>query len=276
MALHVFVFLLVVCLLLSLARLGRLCWFHLRPSSSRGRGQAHHAPPSAQAPLPRRLPRLSSRLHSLVGWRACACASLARGEKPARSTQAHEHRGLRLSQPAVPLLRDHRCSHPRAGRRWQAWPGRAHPDVSLSGLPHHVHCPTPYPLVPSENPFPPGRHGAVGAGRRAGSFRRRTGLRLPASDHHHLAHSRRRARTDLARALLPQPPAPPPAIGRTAHQAALLYNRCCGSGWPSIPCTKILPVLHLGPRTQYMAHRLSTPCDRSWLLAASRSSPVMA
>src|SRR5260221_1709325 len=36
MALHVFVFLLVVCLLLSLARLGRLDWFPLRPSSSRG------------------------------------------------------------------------------------------------------------------------------------------------------------------------------------------------------------------------------------------------
>ncbi len=36
MALHVFVFLLVVRLLLSLARLGRLCWFQLRPFSSRG------------------------------------------------------------------------------------------------------------------------------------------------------------------------------------------------------------------------------------------------
>jgi transposase-like protein/IS1 family transposase len=36
MALHAFVFLLVVCLLLSLARLGRLCWFPLRLSSSRG------------------------------------------------------------------------------------------------------------------------------------------------------------------------------------------------------------------------------------------------
>ena len=36
MALHAFVFLLVVCLLLSLARLWRLCWFALRPSSSRG------------------------------------------------------------------------------------------------------------------------------------------------------------------------------------------------------------------------------------------------
>jgi hypothetical protein len=36
MVLHVFVFLLVVCLLLSLARLGRHDWLHLRPSSSRG------------------------------------------------------------------------------------------------------------------------------------------------------------------------------------------------------------------------------------------------
>ncbi len=36
MALHVFVFLLVVCLLLTLARLGRLDWFSLRPSSSKG------------------------------------------------------------------------------------------------------------------------------------------------------------------------------------------------------------------------------------------------
>src|SRR5215831_8507693 len=35
MALHVFVFLLVVCLLLSLARFGRLDWLRLRPSSSR-------------------------------------------------------------------------------------------------------------------------------------------------------------------------------------------------------------------------------------------------
>jgi hypothetical protein len=39
MAIHVFVFLLVVCLLLSLALLWRLDWFHLRPSSSRGRAK---------------------------------------------------------------------------------------------------------------------------------------------------------------------------------------------------------------------------------------------
>jgi len=36
MAFHMFVFLLVVCPLLSLARLGCLDWLHLRPSSPRG------------------------------------------------------------------------------------------------------------------------------------------------------------------------------------------------------------------------------------------------
>src|SRR5713101_1966050 len=42
--------------------------------------QTQPCPPSAQAPLARRLPRLSSRLYWLVGWKAsdCACASLAR------------------------------------------------------------------------------------------------------------------------------------------------------------------------------------------------------
>src|SRR5213080_559261 len=62
-------------------------------------GQAQHASASAQAPLPRRLPRLSTRLHCLVGWRAsaCSCATLARDEKPAGSPQVREDRGLRLS-----------------------------------------------------------------------------------------------------------------------------------------------------------------------------------
>ncbi len=36
MAFHLFVFLLVVCPLLSLARLGCLCWFSLQPSHLRG------------------------------------------------------------------------------------------------------------------------------------------------------------------------------------------------------------------------------------------------
>ncbi len=46
-----------------------LLWSCPVESCSQG---AHYASTSAQAPQPRRLPRLSSRLHSLVGWRASA------------------------------------------------------------------------------------------------------------------------------------------------------------------------------------------------------------
>lgn len=72
--------------------------------------QTQYAPPSAQSALPRRLPCLSSRLSSLVGWKASICsgAALERGEKPPRSPQTREHRGLRLSKPAVRVLRHHR------------------------------------------------------------------------------------------------------------------------------------------------------------------------
>jgi hypothetical protein len=101
------------------------------------------------------LPRLSSRLHSRVGWRASvySCAPLARGQKPAGSPQAGEYRGLRLSQPAMPVLQHHRCFHPRSGRRWQIWPRRADPDLSLSSLPHHLHFQAQHALLSSENPL---------------------------------------------------------------------------------------------------------------------------
>jgi hypothetical protein len=63
MSVHVFVFLLVVYLLFSLARLGRLDWFPFRPSSSPGgakRSIFHrllkpHTPPVAWPSLCRRL-----------------------------------------------------------------------------------------------------------------------------------------------------------------------------------------------------------------------------
>lgn len=153
------------------------------------RGEAPHLAPSAQAPLPRRLPSLSSRLHCLLEWRAsaCTCATLVRGEKSPRSTQARQHRGLSLSQPAMHVLRDHRCPGPCSGRRWKARPQGAHPDPSLPCLPHHVQCPAQHPLVSFENPFPFCRHGALRAGRRIGSFGCRACLRLSTSNHHDLA-----------------------------------------------------------------------------------------
>jgi hypothetical protein len=112
---------------------------------------------------------------------------LARGQKPPSRTQAREHRGLCLSQPAMPVLRDHRCPSPCAGWRWQARPWRTHPDVSRPCLPHYVQCPAPHAFVSFENPFPLRRHGALRAGRRVGSLGCRACLRLSTSHHHHLA-----------------------------------------------------------------------------------------
>jgi len=75
MALHLFLFLLVVCFILSSsAVLASL----LAPSSvfplTRW-GQARHAPPSAEAPLTRRLPRLPPLRRPLVRRGTCAYGS---------------------------------------------------------------------------------------------------------------------------------------------------------------------------------------------------------
>src|SRR5258708_12899918 len=53
---------------------------------------------SAQAPLPGRLPRLSSGLHSLVGCRPSACpyATLSSAEKPPGTAHTPPHRWLSL------------------------------------------------------------------------------------------------------------------------------------------------------------------------------------
>src|SRR6266568_1459747 len=82
-----------------------------------------------------------------------------------------------------------------------------HLDRSHHGLPH-LAAKTAHPMVhrlltprtPLDCP--------VCTGRRAGPFGCRTGLRLPSDNHHHLAVPRWAARSDLARALLPQPLAP--------------------------------------------------------------------
>src|SRR5258708_894419 len=132
------------------------------PSPLESSGVVPRSPPTSQVTLPTRLPRLSPLLHPLVkcGAGASPCAPLARGQKPPRSTEAGEHRRLRLSSPPVPVLRHHRRSHPCSRWGWQAWPCRAHPNSALPVLPYHVHYPAPYPFVPFENPLPAGRRGA--------------------------------------------------------------------------------------------------------------------
>jgi hypothetical protein len=260
MLVHVFVFLLVVCLL-SLALLWRLCRFHLRPSSSRGGAIHSRAHRLLKPRCPDDCPacRLAC-TSSLAGGPAPAdVASLARGEKPAGSTQASQNCRLRLSQSAMPLLWDHRCPHPRAGGRWQAWSCRADSDLSRSCLPHHVHFQAQYCAVPSENPLAADRLvlSALAEGLDASAAERVFGYRQAtittwltrAGSHAQTLHER------FFRHL------------RIPHlQLAELRTRlCCAKQilwlWLAIdPCTKLLPVLHLGPRTQHMAHTVILPC----------------
>jgi transposase-like protein len=87
-------------------------------------------------------------------------------------------------------------------------------------------------------------------------------------------------------------------LTRAGQHAQTLHERCFGHLWiPHLqldelrtrlrssqqvlwlwlaidPCTKMLPVLQLGPRTHHMAHQLIHSLRK--LLAVSRSSPVMA
>ena len=161
-------------------------------------------------------------------------------------------------------------------RGWHAWPCRAHPDVSLSGLPHDVHCPTPHPLVPSENSLPSGRRGVVCARGRAGPFRCRARLRLPASHHHDLAISRLSSMRRLCTSTLSATSSSLTCSWTNCAPGYAAPHRCCGSGWPSPPARSCFPSSNLVPARRTWHIRLSIPCGRSWPLTVCRSSPVTA
>ncbi len=150
-----FLYLLVSLLMLCLLGLWSLCWPH--PVANRGL-DAHDTPPAVEAPLSTRLPALSTRLHCLVSGGTCAKAStsLERGQKSSRCSQTHRHAELHLSQPAVPVLRQHRCALSCAGGRGFARSCRTNPDVSVSGLPYYVQRSMRHALVPIENALPKG------------------------------------------------------------------------------------------------------------------------
>jgi hypothetical protein len=125
MPVHVYVFLLVVCLLLCLARLGRLDWFHLWPSSSRGgiKRTTLHRLLKPRTPDDCPACQRASTL-SLGGRPAPAPVRPWREGKSRRGARhSHTHRRLRLSQSAVFVLRDHRRTQACARWRWQAWSG---------------------------------------------------------------------------------------------------------------------------------------------------------
>jgi hypothetical protein len=190
MALHVFVFGAGGLSPLTLAKLGRLDWFSLRPSSSKGEA----------------IGITDARVHASLG-------------------------------------------------RWQAWPCRADPDLSLPGLSHGPQRQAQYPLVSSENSLAPdchGAHHALAEELNPSAAERVAGLST--NHHRHLA---------LSGSPCTRTPCTNSAIctSRTCCFDELRTRLRCAKEvlwlWLAIdPCTKIVPVLHLGLRTQHMAHLL--------------------
>ena len=194
----VFVLLLVVCLLLSLALFWRLEWFPLRPASSRGgvkRTRLHRllkprCPDDCPACRLTSAPSLGAGPAPVLPWRE---VKSRRGAPKRINTE-----GFACPNPKCSYYGNTDDQIHAAFWRWQAWPGRTHPNVSLSSLPHHLHFQAQHCPVPPENSRAADRPGAVRAGRRARPIGGSAGLRLSTSHDHHLVDSRWGTRTDLA------------------------------------------------------------------------------
>ena len=115
MAFHVYVYLLVVFLILCLALLWHLCWFPRRPSSSSGRAKRSTLHRLFKPRTPRDCPAccLSSSVSAGAGPSPGPVRPWSEVKSRRGARHPHRHRRVRLSQPAVPVLRDHRCSDPR-------------------------------------------------------------------------------------------------------------------------------------------------------------------
>ena len=221
MALHVFVFvfLLVVCLLLSLARLGRLDRLHRRPSSSRGGARCTPVQRLLKPRSPGDCPacRFSSTNSSVVGPApACPwCEVKSRRGAPKRIdtagfacpnqqcpyygiTEAHIHAlvgdGKHGQAERIQTFRCQACRTTFTSRRTTA--------LYRLKTPSHQIAMVLSVLAEGLDPS---------AAERVFGFRQATITSL--------SHSRRRACTDLARMLLPSSPPPASPTGRTAHPA---------------------------------------------------------
>jgi hypothetical protein len=215
MTFHVFLFLLSVCLLLSLALLWRLGWLPLQPS--------HSAVASRRSPI-----------HRLLKPRTpldCPCCRL--GSTPSSA-------GGSVPAPVRPWpeVKSRRGAPKRIDTEGFACPNPHCPYFGITDA--HIHalvgdgkhghaepiqtfrgpaCHTTFtarrdtPLYRLKTPSHQIAVVLSAAFRRARPFRRRTDLRLPASDHHHLADSCWRARSDVARAHFPHPLAPASSVG---------------------------------------------------------------
>ena len=159
MTLYVCLLLLVFVLILTFARLCSLCWSH--------HGSAQSTAAARHTPLQRLLKPRSPR--DCPACRLASTFSSGVGPAPPPVRPWHEVKSRRGAPKRVNTegfaCPNSKClssgitdAHIHAlvgdgmhGRR------RAHPDLSLPGLPHHVHCSARHPLVPFENPLSAGR-----------------------------------------------------------------------------------------------------------------------
>jgi len=142
MALHVFVLLLVVWLLLCLARLGRLDWLSLR-SSSKGATKRTTVQRLLQPRSPDDCPacRLSSANSSGGGSATAPVRPWSEVKSRRGAPKRVDTEGFACPNPQCQYLSNADTLFHAAFRGWQAWACRADPDLSVSSLPYHVHAP---------------------------------------------------------------------------------------------------------------------------------------
>jgi len=212
------------------------------------------APPVVSPPLPRWLEGQHLRL--------CApgARSKAGGERPS---------AYRLPASLVPI--SSACiltSRMLTSTRWSAMAStvvlsRSRRSAVRPAAPRSQ--PGATPPVPVENPLPACRHRAVCTGRRAGRFRCRASLWLPASDHYHLALPRGRARSKLPRALFLSTPACICPVGPLLRKRLRSHTHVLWLWLVIDPSTKILPVLHLVSKSPY----------RGWAILDGSTRPLL-
>jgi hypothetical protein len=243
MDLHVVVFLLVDCLLLSLALLWHFCWFPLRPSQSRG-GAIHS---TAQRLLKPRIP---------LACPDCrlSCTHSSQVEPvpvPVRPwSEVKSRRGAPKRRPTAGFAcPDQQCAyfgitddriHALVG---DGTHGRAEPigDLSRSCLPHHVQCSTRHSLVPFENPFPSGRHGTVCGFPKDETLPRPSGSSATDRPRSPPGSGARVSTLKAFTSTFSVISSFPMFSWTNCARGSAELNRCCGSGWPSTHAPRLFP-----------------------------------
>ena len=137
-------------LMLFLVLLCTVCWTHPGPARPRAAAKIRT---KLHRPLKPRCP------HDCPACRLASTASSGSGQVPLPVRPWREVKSRRGAPKRV-NTEGFACPNPQcpyfgiidshihaAVRRWQAWSCRADPDVSLSGLPHHLHFQAQYPFV---------------------------------------------------------------------------------------------------------------------------------